>query len=216
MIVRKGPALAGLFFTLLLAPFATVGSNTQKLSAEAQQDFRAFVETFAPQVLRFERRGANYRWHSSNRDCAGLVRYLFWEAMQQHDERFLDHYAKMRALSNVSLRRSLGPIVREWQRDNLTAGQLISHTMRISHSAQPQRLKTGDLLYFYSPELKIRHVMLIIRSGAAVLAVYHTGDSRGELRIRTLDDLNALPDAQWHIQPQNPVFQGVFRPRFLD
>lgn len=212
MIVRKGPALAGLFFALTLAPAA----ENKKLSAEAQQNFRAFVETFAPQVLRHERRGANYRWHSSNRDCAGLVRYLFWEAMQPHDERFLDHYPKMRAQKSPGLSAATAQIARDWQKDNLTATQLISHSMRISHEPVSSRLKTGDLLYFYSPELKVRHVMLIIRPGATALAVYHTGDKRGELRIRTLADLAALPESQWHPDAQNPVFQGVFRPRFLD
>ncbi len=215
MIFRKGPALAGLFFILItLGPLPAVGM--QKLGADAQQQFRSFVEAFTPLVLRLEPKRANYRWHASNRDCAGLVRYLFWEAMQIHDERFFDQYPGMRATKTQPQSQTVRQVAAAWQKENQTADQLIAHSRRISRDTHSAHLKTGDLLYYYSTELKIRHVMLIIRSGAGVLAVYHTGDQRAELRIRTLADLAALPESQWHPDAQNPVFQGVFRPRFLD
>jgi len=215
MIFRKSPAIAGLFFILnLFSPVAA--AEMPKLSADAQLQFRGFLEAFTPQVLRLEPKRANYRWHSSNRDCAGLVRYLFWEAMQPHDERFFDHYPRIRGAKALQRTQALKQVAMAWQKENQTADQLINHSLRISRDTNTAQLKTGDLLYFYSTELKIRHVMLIIRSGSAVLAVYHTGDQRGELRIRTLADLAALPENQWHPDAQNPVFQGVFRPRFLN
>lgn len=215
MIFRKSPAFAGLFFTLNLACTSTYAGSL-KLSADSQQKFRAFVEAFSPLVLRLEPKGANYRWHASNRDCAGLVRYVFWEAMQQHDDRFYDRYPAMRSVNALAKSKLLTEIASAWQNGNLTAQQLIQHSHRLARVARPARLKTGDLLYFYSAELKIRHVMMIVRAGAGVLAVYHTGDARAELRIRTLPDLEALPESQWHPVAENPVFQGVFRPQFLD
>jgi uncharacterized protein YfaT (DUF1175 family) len=215
MIFRKGPAFAGLFFALNLAGSPPSAGNL-KLNADAQLKFRSFVEAFIPLVLRLESKGANYRWHASNRDCAGLVRYVFWEALQQHDDRFFDRYPAMRSVNALARSQLLAQIASAWQTGNQTADQLIQHSRRVARDARPARLKTGDLLYFYSAELKIRHVMLIVRTGAGVLAVYHTGDARAELRIRTLPDLEALPESQWHPDAQNPVFQGVFRPQFLD
>lgn len=58
--------------------------------------------------------------------------------------------------------------------------------------------------------------MLVIRSQREIFLVYHTGDVRNELRIRTLDDIAALPEIEWHPDGTNPVFQGFFRPIFLD
>lgn len=216
MYKRKGPAFAGLFFALsILFPLHTAG--LPRLVAGDQQYFRHFVEVFTPTLLSRDRRAAtnHYRWDKKNRDCAGLVRYLFWEAMQIHNDTFLQQYPAMRSFPThppVSLLK-LRPA---WSHDNLNAAQLIARSRPIGRSLPITALKTGDLLFFQSAELKIRHVMLVVRSGAAVFLVYHTGDDRDELRIRTYADISGLSDAHWHPEPQNPVFRGVYRPAFLD
>ena len=157
----------------------------------------------------------HYRWDKKNRDCAGLVRYLFWEAMQPHNDAFLQKYPAMRSFP-ANPPAALLRLKPAWSYDNLNAAQLIGRSRPIDRSLQVNSLKTGDLLYFQSAELKIRHVMLVVRSGAAVFLVYHTGDDRDELRIRTFADIMALPEAHWHPEVQNPVFRGVYRPQFLD
>ncbi len=217
MISKKGPAVAGLFFALSFACVDVTAGDTARLSAQEQESFRRFIEAFTPLVLRHEKKRRNYRWHSSNRDCAGLIRYLFWEALQPHDDRFLDnYYPELRGAGASAISSHAREISRRWQTGNQNAEQLIDHSQRVTRSPLSRTLKTADLLYFYSAELKIRHVMLVIRTGNSVFAVYHTGDNRDELRIRSLADLAALPEPQWHADPQNPVFMGVFRPRFLD
>lgn len=216
MISKKGPALAGLFFGLSFGLSTTHSEVAAKLSAQEQGAFRAFIEAFMPVVLRQEKKRGNYRWHASNRDCAGLVRYLFWEALQSHDDRFLDHYPEMRGIVQSRSSSRTHEALRQWQQANQTAAQLISHSRQLTRSPVEATLRTADLLYFYSAEMKIRHVMLVIRGRDRVFLVYHTGDQRDELRIRSLSDLAALPEAQWHADRQNPVFQGVFRPRFLE
>jgi uncharacterized protein len=216
MISKKGPALAGLFFGLSFGLSITYADAAAKLSAQEQDSFRTFIEAFMPAVLRQEKKHGNYRWHSSNRDCAGLVRYVFWEALQSHDDRFLDYYPAMRGsdLNRRSFRTR--DVAMQWQQTNQTATQLIVHSRQLTRSPNENELKTGDLFYFFSPELRIRHVMMVIRARHRVFLVYHTGDQRDELRIRNLADLAALPETQWHADAQNPVFQGVFRPQFLD
>jgi len=218
MYQRKGPAFAGLFFALsILCPLHA--ADLPRLAAGDQQYFRHFIEVFTPTLLARDRKaaGANthYRWDKKNRDCAGLVRYLFWEAMQPHNDAFLQQYPAMRSFP-ANPPAALLKLRPAWGHDNLNAAQLISRSRPIGRSMPVNSLKTGDLLYFLSAELKIRHVMLVVRSGAAVFLVYHTGDDRDELRIRTFTDITGLPDANWHPEAQNPVFRGVYRPVFLD
>lgn len=223
MSERKGPALAGLFFALsFLHPLYT--ADLPRLSGGDQQYFRRFIEVFTPTLLGREREttavkthsAGHYRWDKKNRDCAGLVRYLFWEAMQAHNDAFLQQYPAMRSLAVVNPPSGLMRLRPAWNHDNLTAVQLVARSRNIGRDLPARALKTGDLLYFQSAELKIRHIMLVIRSGSALFLVYHTGDDRDELRIRTFADITALPETQWHPEPQNPVFRGIYRPQFLD
>lgn len=222
MYQRKGPAFAGLFFALsILCPLHTAG--LPRLVGSDQQYFRHFIEVFTPTLLSRDRQAAgaqthsvnHYRWDKKNRDCAGLVRYLFWEAMQSHNDTFLQQYPAMRSFP-VNPPASLLKLRPAWSHDNLNAAQLIARSRPVGRSLPSNALKTGDLLFFQSAELKIRHVMLVVRSGSAVFLVYHTGDDRDELRIRTFADISGLTDANWHPEPQNPVFRGVYRPAFLD
>ncbi len=239
MYQRKGPAFAGLFFALSIL-FPLQAAALPRLPAADQHYFRHFIEVFTPTLLARNRKttGANahyqlsgdhyrpsagaqahsvnhYRWDKKNRDCAGLVRYLFWEAMQPHNDAFLQKYPAMRSFP-ANPPAALLQLRPAWAQDNLNAAQLISRSRPLGRGMPASALKTGDLLYFQSAELRIRHVMLVVRSGASVFLVYHTGDDRDELRIRTFADLTALPEAQWHAEAQNPVFRGVYRPQFLD
>lgn len=218
MLKPKGPAIAGLFFALSTT-FAAA-AEIHPLPVPAQLYFRRFVELFTPAVLNKEknssRAAANYRWDRKNRDCAGLVRYLFWEAMQSHNENFYAAYPVMRQLPAADLPRSLAAVQSAWADGNLNAAELIAHGRYLGREFAPRTLKTGDVLYFQSAELKIRHVMLVVRSGAQAYLVYHTGDKRDELRIRTLADILMLPEAEWHPEAANPVFKGIYRPKFLD
>jgi uncharacterized protein len=187
------------------------------LAAPHQRYVRDFLETFTPLVLAGEKQRLNYRWGDKNRDCAGLVRYLYWEALQAHTPAFYRVYPDLYAIvepprSTDSLNRAAA----KWSQNNFTVSQLIAQTKFISRAPDWQSVKTGDLLYFYSSELGIRHVMLVLRSSGRVFLVYHTGDSRAELRIRKVRDLLALPDMEWHPESANPTFRGIFRPLFLD
>jgi len=208
---QKGPASAGLFFILS----GTLQGGSIRLPPVAEQYFRNFTAAFAPLVIKQEKRKLNYRWGDKNRDCAGLIRYIFWEALQRHDDRFFGAYPEMQAIHPPDL-ADLQRAALVWTQKNFTATQLIQHSRFLGRHSGRLELKTGDLFYFSSPELKIRHVMLVIRGASETYLVYHTGDARNELRIRTVSDLMLLPETEWHPDPANPVFQGMYRPDFLN
>ncbi len=219
MYQRRGPAFAGLFFALSIL-YPVYVADLPRIAESDQLYFRHFIEVFTSTLLSRDRKAAanypgHYRWDKKNHDCAGLVRYLFWEAMQSHNDAFLQQYPAMRSFP-ANPPASLLKLRPAWSHDNLNAAQLIARSRPVGRSLPLNALKTGDLLFFQSAELKIRHVMLVVRTGAAVFLVYHTGDDRDELRIRTFTDITGLADANWHPEPQNPVFRGVYRPAFLD
>lgn len=212
-MLKKSLAIAGLFYFLPLH-----AAETQQLSASGQAYFRRFVEQFTPLVIRNEKRDPrlNFRWDATNRDCAGLVRYVFYEALAQHRESFFTHYPEMALLGNYAGGAEFSHIGQNWKKKNYTAPELLQHARYLGRDTTAHKLKTGDILYYASAEWRIRHVMLVLRSGRAVFLVYHTGDHRNELRIRTLEDMLSLEQVQWHPTADNPVFRGVYRPNFLE
>lgn len=161
-------------------------------------------------------RSLNYRWSAANRDCAGLVRYIFHEALSPHGDGFFARYREMRRLGNYSSKGELSRVAGYWSANNHVAPDVLRHCRYLGRDGRSQKLQTGDLLYYESAERRLRHVMLIVSPGSRAFLVYHTGDQRDELRLRTFDDMRALAEAHWHPDPQNPAFRGIYRPHFLD
>jgi uncharacterized protein YfaT (DUF1175 family) len=211
-LLARSPALAGLFFSLVVS-----AAEAPQLSASGQLYFRRFVEQFTPLVVRNEKhnRRLNFRWDSANRDCAGLVRYVFHEALSQHRESFFAHYPELSRLGNYAGEVEFSNARRYWNAGNQTAPDLLRHARYLGRNTGLQKLKTGDILYYESAEWRIRHVMLVVRSGKGIFLVYHTGDQRDELRLRTVEDMRIHDVPQWHPDADNPVFRGVYRPVFL-
>lgn len=212
-LLVKGPAYAGLFFALSGVLWAE-----PRLSAAGQAHFRRFIEAFTPLVVRYERRDRrlNYRWHATGRDCAGLIRYVFYEALVRHDEAFFSRYPELARIGNYPNPGEFSAVQSVWSSHNSTAPELLHKARYLNRTATAASLKSGDIFYYESAEWRIRHAMLVLRAGSRVFLVYHTGDARNELRLRTLEDLRQWHEPQWHPEPGNPVFRGVYRPFFLD
>jgi uncharacterized protein YfaT (DUF1175 family) len=212
----RSPAVAGFLFLLFLS-HADSSPDTPQLSASGQLYVRRFIEQFAPLIVQNERhsRRLNFRWDLTNRDCAGLVRYVFHEALSPHRESFFAHYPELYRLGNYPNQGELSRARRYWNTGNQTTPDLLQHTRYIGRQTGLQNLKTGDIVYYESSELRVRHLMLVVRSGRGIFLFYHTGDQRDELRLRTVEDLRRMEVPHWHPDADNPAFRGVYRPAFL-
>lgn len=209
----------GLFFICFLTTLPALRPKAVTLSAPAQIYFRHFVEVFTPLVVSNEKRGSsakNFHWSAKNRDCAGLVRYVFREALSKQTPAFLNQYPELNRVAPPQDWEEFNHALETWQMKNNTAAELVRHARFIGKTVSREKVETGDLLYFESTRLKIRHVMLVVRTHSEVFLVYHTGDKRDELRIRTVADILKNNDAYWHPLRENPVFKGVLRPEFLN
>lgn len=176
---------------------------------------------------------AQYTAPSENwlrRDCSGLLRYAFVEALKPKNAawfaRFPDsppvsssfsaHYP-LPVLSRSVFRNAPG----SYRPDDVAAGRIVGlanaeELMRYS-SVPLGRTETsarrGDLLFFAHPLAAGSgfHSLVYLGRGRVV---YHTGlrpEEGGEVRLLTLDTLRRHPDPSWHPDPDNPHFLGFYR-----
>jgi uncharacterized protein YfaT (DUF1175 family) len=139
-------------------------------------------------------------WDPGQRDCAGLVRFLYRKTTGSRDPLW---------------RRADGT-----RAHFVAADELVAYNFApISRAPIAERVETGDLLAFYDPEKPREaawHLMILLRPPATapgrLLAIYHNGSTglNGAVRKVWLDDLLVGPE-EWRPQPGNPAFLGTFR-----
>jgi uncharacterized protein YfaT (DUF1175 family) len=185
-------------------------------------------------------------WNSSQRDCSGLVRFAWREALRKHDRPWFQKmgpgYSAIAAdVSRYNLES--GPLGEKLFRTNFGSykdGDLSNGTF--SEFADARSLKSfntkligrdrqdaqpGDLLFFYQPwvEKFPYHVMLFL--GDSKLSdertrdwvVYHTGSSPtddGTIKKVQLSVLDQHPNPRWRPVESNPNFLGFYRLKILD
>ncbi len=165
-----------------------------------------------------------------HRDCSGLLRYAFVEALRSKNAasfaKFPDlppvptsfsvHYP-LPVLSRSVFRNAPGT----FQPDDVAEGRIVGlasaeELMRYS-SVPLGRTETsarrGDLLFFAHPLAAGSgfHSLVYLGEGRVV---YHTGvrpEDGGEVRLLTLATLRRHPDPTWHPDPDNPHFLGFYR-----
>ena len=188
----------------------------------------------------------NDSWNQDQRDCAGLVRFAFREALKRHDRLW---YQRM----GVGY-EDLGPDVAGHSMEAKPLGEKIFRTSygsyhesdmatgKFSEFADARTLKTfncnfvgrnrdeaqpGDLLFFYQPWVQKFpfHVMILIGQpriapdGNNDWVVYHTGSSptgEGTVKKVRLAVLDHHPDKRWRPIEQNRNFLGFYRLRILE
>ena len=190
--------------------------------------------------------GLSKQWNADQRDCAGLVRFAWREALRHHDRAWLQ---KMGAaytpiapdVSRYTLEQ--GPLGEKLFRTSFGSykdGELSNGTF--SEFADARTLKSfnarfisrdrrvaqpGDLLFFYQPWVQKfpYHVMIFL--GTAQLGgnqandwvVYHTGSSptdEGTVKKVELSVLDHHPNKRWRPVESNTNFLGFYRLKILD
>lgn len=186
------------------------------------------------------------QWNAEQRDCAGLVRFAWREALRRHDRLWFQkmgpgYKAIAPDVARYSLEQSpLGEKLFRTHFGSFAQGELADGTFsefadarslksynvkfisRDRHYAQP-----GDLLFFYQPWVQKfpYHVMIFL--GDSKLSnehsnnwvVYHTGLSptdAGTVKKVELSVLDQHPNRRWRPVEGNSHFLGFFRLKILD
>ena len=186
------------------------------------------------------------QWKAEQRDCAGLVRFAWREALRRHDRAWFQKMGPgYSAIAPDVARYNLeqGPLGEKLFRTNFGAykdGDLSNGNF--SEFADARSLKSfnvrfisrdrryaeaGDLLIFYQPWVQKfpYHVMIFLgRSSlnedqANDWVVYHTGSSptsEGTVKKVGLSVLDHHPNKRWRPTESNSNFLGFFRLKILD
>jgi hypothetical protein len=219
-----------------------IPDNAELASFEDRQNFRRWFTAIAE----MQSYRASDDWKPEQRDCAGLVRFAWREALRKHDRLW---FQRMGAEYEP-----VAPDVRAYQLDRSPLGEKLFRTDfgsfavedieggKFSEFADARTLKThnttlvgrdrrraqpGDLVFFHQPWVQKfpYHVMVFVGTprvdgeGASDWVVYHTGSSAadaGTVKKVRLAVLDHHPDKRWRPIENNPNFLGFFRLRILE
>jgi hypothetical protein len=186
------------------------------------------------------------QWNAAQRDCAGLVRFAWREALRHHDRLWFQkmgpgYSAIAPDIARYSLEQSpLGERLFRTNFGSYKEGELANGTF--SEFADARTLKSfnvkfisrdrhyaepGDLLFFYQPWVQKfpYHVMIFLGSSklsneqSSDWVVYHTGSSPtddGTVKKVELSVLDHHPNKRWRPLESNSNFLGFYRLKILD
>jgi uncharacterized protein len=183
------------------------------------------------------------QWNPEQRDCAGLVRFAWREALRPHDrpwfQKMDENYDQVAPdVANASAPLS-GKLFRTapgtYSPADLDANKFSefadAQTLKMFNadfvSRDRKQARPGDLLFFHQPWVQkfSFHMMIFIgeprvaSEGAHDWVVYHTGASpedAGAVKKVRLAVLDLHPDKRWRPLLTNPNFLGFYRLKILN
>lgn len=202
-------------------------SGNQDYSFLSPPDERAFRKSLTRLAL-LQAKKISHQWSEKERDCSGLVRFAYGEAMkprtvQQIEKGGIPKSVCLPALSEQS--RKIFPdypliwLVGFTKNGDprygafANAETLLSFNFRKKGKDVSEAID-GDLLVFQKPfEIDDPyHLMIFVQNRPQDLVVYHNGaqGKEAEVRVVRMSDLMASSDPVWIPDKQNPHFLGVY------
>ena len=186
------------------------------------------------------------QWNAEQRDCAGLVRFAWREALRRHDRAWFQkmgpgyedlaadvsvNYLERGPLGEKLFRTDFGAYkptdLAETKFSEFADARTLKNfnsrfISRDRHFAQP-----GDLLFYHQPWVQEfpYHVMIFVGESRIVAAethgwvVYHTGATAvdgGTVKKVELSVLDQHPNKRWRPVESNPNFLGFYRLKILE
>ncbi len=211
-------------------------------SSSDQENFRRWFTSIAE--LQFYH--LSDEWSMEQRDCAGLVRFGWREALRRHDRQWFqkmgqDYESFAPDVNAYTLENSPlgGKLFRtnssEFEKSDVEEGAFsefadarsLKEFNSVFVSRDRRRARPGDLLFFFQPWVQKfpYHVMIFLgearlaSEGARDWVVYHTGASitdAGTVKKVRLSVLDHHPDKRWRPIESNRNFLGFYRLKILD
>lgn len=186
------------------------------------------------------------QWNAEQRDCAGLVRFAWREALRHHDRAWLQkmgpeyspvapdvaRYTLEQGPLGEKLFRTAFGSYKDGDLSNGTFSEFADGRSLKSFNARfisrdRREAQPGDLLFFFQPWVqKFPYHVMIFLGGAQFgdhessdWVVYHTGSSPtedGAVKKVELSVLDQHPNKRWRPVESNPNFLGFYRLKILD
>ena len=207
-----------------------------KPKSEGEEEDLGYLQPFDDQSMRaavtrlalLQARRLSPQWEGRQRDCSGLVRFAYREALETRTPKQKQRLGIPRALNLPAVselsRRVLPQYPQIWQVGYGKEGKprygafadaetLISFNFR-KKTRDLGLARNGDLLVFQKAleDDQPYHLMIFVEDRPENLVVYHNG-ARGDdaqVRVVRMSDLMDSPDAVWIPTTANPHFLGVY------
>ena len=184
------------------------------------------------------------QWNPDQRDCAGLVRFAWREALRPHDrlwfQKMGENYDPVAPDLTPNITAQLGgklfrtkpgayapSDVADGKFSEFADAQTLKQFNVDYVGRDRKQAKPGDLLFFHQPWVQKYpfHIMIflgeprIASEGTSDWVVYHTGASAhdaGTVKKVRLAVLDQHPDKRWRPILTNPNFLGFYRLKILN
>jgi hypothetical protein len=174
------------------------------------------------------------QWNPEQRDCAGLVRFAWREALRPHDrlwfQKMGENYDPVAPDLSPNIATSLGGklfLTAPGKFSDFADAQTLKMYNAEFVGRDRKQARPGDLLFFHQPWVQKYpfHVMIflgeprIASEGTGDWVVYHTGASAhdaGTVKKVRLAVLDEHPDKRWRPIMTNPNFLGFYRLKILN
>ena len=219
-----------------------IPDSAELSSFREREDFRhAFTGIAEMQFYRI-----SDEWNKEQRDCAGLVRFAWREALRGHDRAWFRkmgpgyEYLATDVVASYLARGPLGEKLFRTDFGSYKTTDLVS--AKFSEFADARTLKNfnsqfisrdrqfvqpGDLLFYHQPWVQKfpYHVMIFVGESRTAAeeahgwVVYHTGASavdEGTVKKVQLSVLDQHPNRRWRPVESNPNFLGFYRLKILE
>ncbi len=206
------------------------------------QDKRHFIDSFVA-IADAQFYQLSDAWHEDQRDCAGLIRFAYREALKQHSDDWHTAVGWLHAQPAPDVEKFSYPNIpligtRLFRMNNLSvadhdvdslfsafveAKYLLNYNC-VSVGKNRTAAQTGDLVFFFhfnDPTMPY-HSMIFIKDPTDAKQdyfIYHTGPSEeetGEVRKLRREIFNHHPDERWRPEPNNPFFLGYYRWKIIN
>jgi uncharacterized protein YfaT (DUF1175 family) len=219
-----------------------IPEGTELYAHSDRENFRRWFTGIAE--MQFYR--LSEEWNAEQRDCAGLVRFSWREALRRHDRLWFQKMGQgyegiapdVRAyelekgmLGDRLFRTAYGSFKESDLADQTFQQFADARTLKnfntVFVSRDIRQAEPGDLIFFHQPWVQKfpYHIMIflgkpqIASEGAADWVVYHTGarpEDGGTVKKVRLAVLAEHPDKRWRPLLNNPNFLGFYRLKILD
>lgn len=169
-------------------------------------------------------------WNTEERDCSGLIRFAYREAMRKHTREWRNrigyvvdgnvnddrpfYYPDVPVLGERIFRTGPGSGMDNFSTFGGARQLALFHTRPVSRNLEDAL--PGDLLFFHNPTARqypYHSMILVEKSKKGIFLLYHTGEMGTIKRVEAhyLD-----PSRFYRPHPSNPDFLGVYRFAILE
>ncbi len=181
------------------------------------------VRTAVSHLVLMQGRILSPGWDKAQRDCAGLVRFAYREALKPRtlDQRKMHRLPAGLPFPEVSsAARQIFPswpalwqITKSGKIGFFADGEaLIAYNFRLK-SFEVEDAKPGDLLVYHTDDeygMFGRHIMIFAGGAGPGFVVYHNGATDAKAAVQIVSAASLASEPAWQPSPSNPHFRGVY------